>query len=124
MWQGLGRPMSWFGSELLPLGLYGPVALLGMLVPQLAIAAAASPLDRPTLEHASFTAGTVLSAGLMAAATKFEVKSGFMLALLTASGLAGMAVSEGLGMLRKRARGEVHLVRTVLGRDSCLQRNS
>lgn len=103
--------MSWFGSELLPLGLYGPAALLGMLVPQFAISAAASPLDRPTLEHAAFTASTVLSAGLMTAATKFEVKSGFMLALLTASGIIGMAISEALGMLRKRARGEVHMVR-------------
>lgn len=135
--QGLDRSMSWYSSELLPLGLYAPVSLLGMLVrcssfslsstrftdnpfcddlgrllqlPQLALSHWISPLDRPTMEHATFTAWTTILSGLMTLATQYEIKSGFLLAILTGSQVVGMSCSEGLGMLTKRARGEVHLV--------------
>lgn len=136
-WQGLDRSMSWYSSELLPLGLYAPVSLLGMLVrclsfsfssarftddpfcddlgrllqlPQLALSHWISPVDRPTLEHATFTAWTTILSGLTTIATQYEIKSGFLLAILTGSQVVGMGCSEGLGMLTKRARGEVHLV--------------
>jgi hypothetical protein len=62
------------------------------------------------MEHATFTAWTTILSGLMTLATQYEIKSGFLLAILTGSQVVGMGCSEGLGMLTKRARGEVHLV--------------
>lgn len=87
---GLHRPLRWFTHPWAPLLLYGPPAVIGILVAQSLVPRLVRTENRPYMERASFTGITATFVFALLGANVFSVGSAYLALLAVLMGLASM----------------------------------
>lgn len=88
MTKGLGKGMSWFTHEWLPIPLYGPPAILGSLIIQFLLSKAMKKETRPFMERASLVGMLTIFNLSLLILNGFGIGSAYMFALSTGVMLA------------------------------------
>ncbi|GAA5912605.1 hypothetical protein JCM8208_004787 [Rhodotorula glutinis] len=118
----LSKPMSWFSNEAYPLFLFGPPALLGVVLWQYFLVSnrVRSPIatvaqdaaESSLLEHATLVGLVIFNSGITLVGHALGVGSSYLYAIGSVSGLAALLVNDYI--LCNKSRG-LHLVTYVIG---------
>jgi hypothetical protein len=90
----MDRSLSWFTHEWLPIPLYGPPAVVGILLAQLLIARAVKQEHRPYLERATLDGCYMMSALLLTVMNAFGIGSSYLFGLGAITYLIAMMVND------------------------------
>lgn len=104
MYDFLGRGQSWFRHEHSALVLFGPPALLSSLMWQYTVSSFVSTDSRRVLEHASLYGQVGMYVIFMALMQFFQIRSAYLFAGLSTTGLLGIYGSEAMALLNGRPR--------------------
>ncbi|PWN18255.1 hypothetical protein BCV69DRAFT_288533 [Microstroma glucosiphilum] len=90
----MNRSLSWFSHEWLPIPLYGPPAIVGILLAQLLVSRTLKTADRPYLERATLDGCYLMSALLLTVLNAFGIGSSYLFGLGGITYLAAMLVND------------------------------